>query len=89
MADNNGKLIHAPTFDVPLVGQALKVYSTFIFSEVTCQCKPDNQPFLIRGQDMIAICSVCKRGYQIARVAYNGRQSPAVIVEIDTVRIPT
>jgi len=89
MADNNGKLLHTPAFPaVPLVGQPLKVHSTFIFCEVTCQCRPDNQPFLMRGQDMIAMCGSCRQAYQIAAVRYDGRKSPAITVEIDKVRVP-
>jgi hypothetical protein len=68
---------------VPIVGQAITVHGGDVTAMVTCKCRPDNAPFVIRGFDLMVVCNHCRHRYVIVAAEFDRRKghgSPIVTV---------
>jgi hypothetical protein len=56
--------------NIPTVGLPLKAHWGQAVAVITCLCKEKNEPILIRGTDLGAVCQHCNAIYQITKVEF-------------------
>lgn len=62
--------------NIPMIGDPITVHEGTASAQVaiTCKCKPDNPPAVLRGVDVAVICQECGNVYQIVAVQYDIRR---------------
>lgn len=68
--------------DIPIVGQPCRVSQGEGSAVVTCNCKPDNPPFLIPSIHTAVMCHQCKAVYKIVGVNFHIEQQPQLLVAV-------
>lgn len=78
--------------NIPIVGQAFKAHEGYVLATITCACRANNAPILIRGTDVAAVCSACGRTFGIIKAEYDavrGLPLRVTIAQVAQTRTPT
>jgi hypothetical protein len=79
MSGNGTNILNLP---VPILGQQVKIHGAHLMVVLTCGCRADAPPLLIRGVDVRAACPACGNVYGIVRGGFDARQSLNTSIEV-------